>query len=158
MPRIDIRNISDRAYAWVFGITPRLDASQEAVLLQTVDSFLAGWAAHGQPITSAREVREGSFLVVAAENDTDRTGCSIDRLFGTLRRLESELGISIVEASRVFYRTPDGNVAAASREEFRERGDATTTVFDTTAESLGQIRSGSWERAARDSWHRALLT
>lgn len=157
MPRIDIRNISDHAYAWVFGISPRLDGQQEEVLLQSVDAFLDRWSAHGRPITSAREVREGSFLVIAAENDTDRTGCSIDRLFGTLLGLESQLGVSIVEASRVFYRDAAGEIAASSRERFREVAREETVVFDTTAESLAQIRSGAWERPAAASWHRALL-
>jgi hypothetical protein len=157
MPRIELDHISDNAYTWVFGISPRLDATKEAALLRAVDSFLAQWAAHGQPITSAREVRDGSFLIIAAESDSERSGCSIDRLFGTLRKLESELGVSIVDANRVFYRGSDGRIEAASRDAFGRQGSLRTPVFDTTAESLGEIRSGRWERPAAESWHRQLL-
>jgi hypothetical protein len=157
MPRIELDHISDSAYTWVFGLSPRLDAAKEATLLRAVDVFLARWAAHGQPITSAREIKDGSFLVIAAESDSERSGCSIDRLFGTLRGLESELGVSIVDANRVFYRSAEGSVEAASREGFARTGRPNTVVFDTTAESLGDIRSGRWERPAADSWHRHLL-
>src|SRR5687768_2480811 len=157
MPRIELDHISDNAYTWVFGISPRLNQDQQATLLRSVDAFLAQWAAHGRPITSAREVRDGSFLIIAAESDSERSGCSIDRLFGTLRKLETDLGVSIVDANRVFYRGSDGRVAAASRAGFADKGGLQTVVFDTTAESLGEIRSGRWERPAAESWHRQLL-
>jgi hypothetical protein len=44
-----------------------------------------------------------------------------------------------------------------TRAEFRERGDAHTIVFDTTAQTLGELRNGGWERKAELSWHRDLL-
>lgn len=157
MPRIELDHISDNAYIWVFGLSPRLDRPKQDTLLRAVDAFLAGWAAHGQPITSAREIRDGSFLIIAAESDSERSGCSIDKLFGTLRRLETELGVSIVDANRVFYRSADGTVEAASRETFGDQGRPQTVVFDTTAESLRDIRNGRWERPAAESWHRHLL-
>jgi hypothetical protein len=157
MPRRDLKQLSDEAYIWIFGISPALDRAKETKLLERVDDFLTGWAAHGQPIESARELRDGMFLIIAAEKTSERSGCSIDRLFGTLRQLERELGVSILDANRVFFRHGDGRVDAMSRSEFREKGDAHTIVFDTTAQALGEIRSGAWERRAEDSWHRDLL-
>jgi hypothetical protein len=112
---------------------------------------------HRQPITSAREIREGSFLIIAVEKTAETSGCSIDRLFGTLRQLEREFGVSILDAGRVFFRHGDGRIDAMSRADFRERGDLHTIVFDTTARTLGEIRRGSWERQAGKSWHRELL-
>ncbi|HEY3055482.1 MAG TPA: hypothetical protein VGK31_06080 [Thermoanaerobaculia bacterium] len=157
MPRRDLKQLSDDAYIWIFGVSPSLDEAKEVKLLQRVDAFLANWAAHGQPIDSARDLVEGTFLIVAAEKTSERSGCSIDRLFGTLRQLEQELGVSILDANRVFFRHGDGRLDAMSRAEFREKGDPHTTVFDTTVLTLGEIRSGAWERRAQDSWHRDLL-
>ena len=156
MPRIEINQVSDDAYVWVFGISPRLNEQQQKTLLSHVDEFLSRWAAHGRPITSARELREGSFLIIAAENDSERSGCSIDRLFGTLKQLERDLGVQILDANRVFLRD-EGRVRALPRHQFRDQADASTRVFDTTAEQLGAIRTGAWERAAAESWHRHLL-
>ncbi len=157
MPRRDLKQLSDDAYAWLFGITPSLDEAKEARLLQVVDSFLEQWAAHGTPIDSARDVIEGSFLLIAADNRSERSGCSIDRLFGTLRQLEHDLGVRILDGNRIFFRRGDGRVEAMTRAEFREKGDAHTIVFDTTAETVGEIRNGGWERRAERSWHRELL-
>lgn len=158
MPRLDLNRLSDDAYAWIFGISPALDDSQQRAMLERVDAFLRDWAAHGTPIDSGREIRDGRFLVIAAEHNTERSGCSIDRLFGTLKQLEREFGVTILEPTRVFFRHGDGRIDALSRAEFREKGDAHTIVFDTTAETLGDIRSGAWERRAEESWHRQLLS
>jgi len=157
MPRRDLKQLSDDAYIWIFGVSPALDEAGEVKMLQRVDAFLDKWAAHGAPIDSARDLIEGTFLVIAAAKTSERSGCSIDRLFGTLRQLESDLGVAILDANRVFFRHGDGRADSMTRSEFRDKAEAHTTVFDTTAETLREVRSGTWERRAGDSWHRELL-
>ncbi len=155
--RVNIEQLSNDAHVWIFGISPALDEQQQAVLLRSVDSFLDGWAAHGAPIRAARELREESFLIVAADAQSERSGCAIDRMFGTLRALEQQLGVSILDSSRVFFRDHGRGVRAVGRGEFRNAAGSDTVVFDTTAEQLGAIREGGWEKVAGDSWHRHLL-
>lgn len=150
-------NLNDDSRIWIFGISPSLDAARGAQLLARVDRFLSGWAAHGEPITSDRDLIEGSFLVIAVDRRSETSGCSIDRMFGLLQELERDLHVRILDSDRIFYRGGDGNVHAVTRAEFRDSGDPHTMVFDTLAERLDEIRSGRWERPAGDSWHRSLL-
>ena len=157
MPQTRIENLPDDARVWVFGISPALDQTKSARFLSRIDTFLAEWAAHGNPITSARDLIEGSFLVISVDHAAETSGCSIDRMFGTLRQLESELGVQILDPNRVFVRHGDGRVGAMTRDEFRDAGDAHTVVFDTLAERLGDVRGGRWQRPAAESWHRQLL-
>jgi hypothetical protein len=154
--RVTIDQLSDSAHIWIFGISPALDDEQSRTLLRHVDAFLDQWAAHGTPIRGARELREGSFLIIAADDKSERSGCSIDRMFGTLRQLERELGVQILDSNRVFLRD-GGRVRAVPRHEFRDAANVATPVFDVTAEELGAVRKGVWERAAGESWHRHLL-
>lgn len=157
MARTDIDHLSDDASIWIFGITPALDANQSAVLLHHVDAFLDQWKAHNVPVTAARELREGRFLIVAAEADSEKSGCSIDSLFRVMRGLEKEHNVSMLDSNRLYFRRADGSIDSAVRPEFAQRANADTVVFDTTAERLADIRHGAWERPARDSWHSALL-
>jgi hypothetical protein len=157
MPRTEIDRLSDDAVIWIFGITPRLNDEAAATVLRHVDSFLDQWAAHRVPVLSGREVREGSFLIVAAEKNSETSGCSIDAMFGIVRALENAFGVQMLDASRVFYRDADGNAASVARGEFRNVANDDTIAFDTTAQRLGDVRSGAWERRAADSWHAALL-
>ena len=154
--RVDIDQLSNNAHVWIFGVSPALDDEKQRVLLSKVDGFLEQWAAHGNPIRGARDLREGSFLIIAADETSERSGCSIDRMFGTLRQLEQELGVQILDSNRIFVRD-DGRVRAVPRHEFPKAADSATPVFDTLAEQLGAVRTGAWEKTAGDSWHRQLL-
>ncbi|MCU1349413.1 MAG: hypothetical protein JWO56_2443 [Acidobacteria bacterium] len=157
MPRIDITHLPDDARIWLFGISPQLDDSQSATLLGQVDAFLDSWAAHGTPIGAARSLVDHTFLVVGIDKQAEASGCSIDRMFGLLRNLERDLGVKILDSDRVFFRHGDGRIDATSRARFASNADKHTIVFDTTAERLGEIRGGDWEKRAEDSWHASLL-
>lgn len=157
MPRTEIQNLPDDARTWIFGISPAVDEAGAATLLRQVDAFLDQWAAHGAPITAGRSIVDHTFLVIAVDHASETSGCSIDRMFGLFRQLESELGVKILDADRVFFRHGNGRIDAMSRAEFREKGDKHTIVFDTTAERLAEVRDGAWERPAEDSWQGQLL-
>jgi hypothetical protein len=157
MPKTEIERLSNDATIWIFGITPALDADQSTILLQQVDAFLEQWAAHRVPVLSGRELRDGAFLIVAAEKNSETSGCSIDAMFGTVRAMERAFGVQMLDANRVFYRDGSGAVASVPRGDFRGVGNDDTIVFDLTAQRLGDVRNGSWERRAADSWHAALL-
>ena len=154
--RVNIEQLSNDAHVWIFGVSPSLDQEKSARLLRRVDAFLEEWAAHGVPIQGARDLRDGSFLIIAADAQREKSGCSIDRMYGVLRQLESELAVKILDSDRVFFRDGDG-VRAVGRCDFRSAATQDTPVFDVTAERLGEVRSGAWERRAADSWHRHLL-
>lgn len=158
MPPLPIDTLTDEARVWVFGISPTLDARKAEVLLHHVDQFLDKWAAHQMPILSGRELIEGSFLVIAVEKSSETSGCSIDSMFGTLRKLERDLNVSIIDTSnRIYFRDDDGQVTSVPRSEFTAVGTPATRVFDVLVDRLGDVRSGRWEKPAAQSWHAQLL-
>jgi hypothetical protein len=157
LPRTDLNSLSDASRIWLFGVSPALDETKRARMLQQVDLFLDAWAAHNVPVTSAREILHDRFLLIAVDQQSETSGCSIDRMFGLLRQLERDLGVAILDPNVVFVRHGDGRVGPMSRDEFRNSADPHTMVFDTLAERLGDVRSGRWERPASESWHAKLL-
>src|SRR5688500_13487484 len=145
---VDINQLSNHAHVWIFGVSPALDENKERVLLSKVDAFLDQWAAHGNPIRGERELREGSFLIIAADESSERSGCSIDRMFSTLRHLEQDLGVEILDSNRIFLRD-EGRVRAVPRHEFRNAASLATPVFDVTAERSEERRVGKESRCRR---------
>ena len=162
MPAVDFDSLPDDARVWVFGSDRPLDEPSATRLLGVVDQYLSRWAAHGEPLTSARSWRDDRFLTIAVDQRTaGASGCSIDALFRQLQQLERELGVSIVGGGRVFYRDASGIIQATDRERFAAlaaRGEIgpRTAVFDPTVQTLGDWRRG-FERPAAESWHAALL-
>lgn len=161
MPVIPFDALPDAARVWVFGGDGAIRGAAAEQLLGAVDHFLAGWRAHGEPLTSARALREERFLVIGVDQTrTGASGCSIDGLFRVLRELEPALGASLLGGDRVYYRNAAGAVAATSREAFAACAAAgelgpMTRVFDTTVATVGELRE-RFERAAADSWHARL--
>lgn len=157
MSRIEFDAVSDRARVWIFGAAAPLDGPQASRVRETIDAFLGGWTSHEQDFPSAATLLHDRFLIVAAEDEAVAGGCAVDRLFRTVRALRADPGVDFLDTTRIWWREGDA-IRSASRAEFRalaERGAVgeETMVFDTTADRIGSIRSGGWERRAGASWH-----
>lgn len=149
---IPFEQLSDDARVWVFAADTPLSKSQSETIQYHLDSFLEGWSSHGSGLRAAARILDDAILVVALE-ESDASGCSIDKLFHLLRDLERVTGTSLIEGGRVVYRR-NGGIRSLPRAEFRRavsQGQipADISVIDTTVERLSQIRSGAWERALR---------
>ena len=162
MPLVPFETLPDSSRTWVFAADANLSSSQSGQLLNAVDEFLAGWKAHGSPLTVGRDWKYDRFLTVAVDQSTaGASGCSIDGLFRILKSLEPRIGSSLVGSGRVFFRDSTGAVRSASREEFVKLGrtrevTAETPVFDPSVTSLGEWRS-KFQSDVAHSWHGALL-
>lgn len=156
---VPFSDLPDDARLWSFAASRPLTEDETERLLGRVDEFLTGWHAHRRAVTGAREWAEGRFLFIAAdERATGVSGCSIDSLFHTLRQAEREMGVSLTDSSRVWFRDSVGEIKSVSRPEFgalaaaREVGPD-THVFDQTISTVGDLRAGRWEAPLRTTWH-----
>jgi hypothetical protein len=158
MPTVPLKALPDTARLWIFAAARELSATERQALLGDVDAFLATWAAHGVPLTCARDWRHDRFLLVAVdEAAAGVSGCSIDALTRKLKEHERRLGIALLDNGPVLYQEGEG-IARVPRNRFRELAEAgavspDTVVFDNTVQSLGALRAGRWETPARASWH-----
>jgi hypothetical protein len=152
------------ARLWIFAAERPLAADEQRELLRAVDSFLAGWKAHGAPLDASRDLRYGQFLLVAVdESAAGASGCSIDAMVRLLGEVEGRLGVELTNHAPVLYRTT-GRVERVGRSEFAKLAregavTADTIVFNNTLTRLSELQEGRWELPARDSWHaRAFFT
>lgn len=152
----------DSARIWTFAAERPVTGAAEARLLAAVDDFVSHWQAHGTPLRATREWRDSRFLVIAVDpTEAQASGCSIDGLFRTLRRIEGELGVTLVAGGRVFYRDEDGTVRTVPRATVRDLVasgaiTATTRVLDTSLTRLADWRA-RFEVPAAESWLAAYL-
>jgi hypothetical protein len=160
MPRIDFTSIPERARLWVFAAD--VPVADPAPLLSAVDAHLAQWAAHGVPLVCGRDWRDDRFLAIAVdEAATGASGCSIDGLFRTIGRVQSQLGADLLASGRVAWRDAQGAIRVSTRADFEALATAGTVtpdtrVYETLVESVGEYRA-RFERPAAESWVRALL-
>jgi hypothetical protein len=162
MPLVPFDSLPDDARVWVFASDRAVSGEGANRLLAAVDGYLAQWAAHGMPLTCARDWREDRFLAIAVDQrDAHASGCSIDGLFRTLRSLEPAIGASLVGGGQVHFRDAGGEIRAVARDEFGGLAAAghvskRTRVFDPTVATAGEWRQ-RFELDAERSWHAGLL-
>jgi hypothetical protein len=163
MPQIAFEELPDHARLWVFSAERALGPDEADQLLSQVDGFLAQWAAHGVPLTCARDWRFDQFLMVGVdEKAAGVSGCSIDALVRALKSLSGQLGVALVDNSPVLFR--DGAaIRRVTRQEFSGLAESgtvgpSTAVFDNTVTTVADVRAGRWERPAGESWHAALIS
>jgi len=163
MPLVPFDSLPDASRVWVFGSDRPIDADAENEMLARVDAYLGQWKAHGEPLTVARQWRDGRFLVVGVDQSTaGASGCSIDGLFRVLQDIQRQVGVNLVGGGRIFYRDTTGKVVSTDRAEIESLAKSggisrDTVVFDTTLTDLGAWRN-SFERPAHDCWVGELIT
>jgi hypothetical protein len=157
MSNIPIDTLADDARIWLFGAKEPLTEEQKRAARDALSSHLAEWNSHGDDIPAAVDIVADRFVVVAADRRAVSGGCSVDRMYRQVRALRQSVGADLLDSGLVFWRDGE-SIRSAPRAEFRKLAEAGTVgagtvVFDTTAETLGTIRSGAWERPASESWH-----
>jgi hypothetical protein len=156
---VPFSQLPDKSQLWIFGIERYLTEAEEINFVKELDEFLEAWAAHGEVMICGREVTSSRFLFVAVDlTSVPPSGCSIDGLVHFLKKQELGLDLKIIDNSPIWYRSKEG-IERVSREEFRELAldgavTETSTVFDTGISRLSELRTGQWEKFARDSWHK----
>ena len=159
MPRIDFSDLPSASRLWVFPADRALTPEEESELLARADAFLDQWAAHGVPLTCARDWRYGRFLLVGVDEASEPpSGCSIDAMANVLKEVGAKLGLTLLDQAPVYFREGEG-VQRLSRAEFKalaESGEVEleTPVFDNAITRLSQLEAGEWEKPAGASWHR----
>jgi hypothetical protein len=162
MPTVNFTELPQSARIWVYGSDKGLSSESEAKMLAAVDQFLAGWAAHGVPLHTARRWDEGRFLTIGVDSTKEgASGCSIDVLYRSLKALEPTLGAHIVTSGLIYYRGADGAIHAVTRDEFSDLAakgevDLNTEVYDLSVTSLREWE-GRFKSRAGDSWHASLM-
>ena len=158
MPRIPFDELPADARLWIFPASRALTEEERGRVLAETDAFIDQWTAHGVPLSAARDIRHGQFVLVGVnERAAGVSGCSVDALVRRMGHLQSALGVEFTNNAPVLFRS-GAKIERVPRERFAELAanhevGPDTVVFDNTIESVDDVRSGRWEVRAADAWH-----
>lgn len=151
--------LPDEARVWIYALDRTLRPDEGDALREALAPHLATWTTHGRPVRGQSALVAGRFLLVAGHLEAgDISGCGIDASVHAVEVSTEAVGVGLASSLLVFYRTPDGDVAAVTRPGFRtlvQDGHVTaaTAVFDLGVATLGAVRAGAFEKPAGDAWH-----
>jgi hypothetical protein len=159
----EFQGLPDNARLWIYGFERPLDDRTAGIVSEQLGGFIPGWVSHGTPVRGAYAIQQGRFLLLAAACPQGISGCAIDSSIANLKILRDIHGVDGLNRDLVFFRSAEGSIESLDRAAFQQEVDSgrigpNTPVFDTTIETVGDLRAGRFEKPFGDSWHARAFT
>ena len=144
--------LDDSARVWVHVASRKMTLDEAHIVQAHLDEFVAGWQAHGAPLTAQASVVHGWMVLLAVdERPQPATGCSIDASVSALKQVAnlhpSMVDLDLFDRMAVLHRssaeTPWKRTTLSTFWAQRKAGlvgDA-EQVFDTTVCTLGALKT-----------------
>ena len=144
--------LDDSARVWVHVASRKMTLDEAHIVQAHLDEFVAGWQAHGAPLTAQASVVHGWMVLLAVdERPQPATGCSIDASVSALKQVAnlhpSMVDLDLFDRMAVLHRssaeTPWKRTTLSTFWAQRKAGlvgDA-EQVFDTTVSTLGALKT-----------------
>jgi hypothetical protein len=153
---VSFDQLPDSARIWIYQASRPLTAEEVSRLQPTLAQFAEAWTSHGRSLQASAAVLHQQFLIIGLnEAVADASGCSIDASVRFVREVEQQLGVELLEKSRLAFLI-DGRVQLLSRLAVKQAvADGTLTpetlYFDTTIAQRAQLQQ-AWPAPAATTW------
>ena len=153
-------SLSDEARVWVYAFSKPLSDGQRTLVNKTLEDFVSSWSSHGDKVKGGFTLFENCFAILAVENAHMVSGCSIDSSVKVFKSLKTSIGIDALNRSLVYVNI-NSVIKVTDRFNFINKiregvfGDE-TLVYDTTIQTIGDLRKGKFKKLLKDSWHAKL--
>jgi len=153
-------DLSEDSRIWIYQSNKELNNDQVSEISAKLTDFLKTWNTHGKPISCSFQVKYNRFIIIAAENTLEISGCSIDSSVAFIQSLEAKYSIVLLDKMDVAYRTNE-TIDIISLKDFKQMVKnksitSTTVVFNNLVSNISELNS-NWETTVEDSWHARFL-
>ena len=153
-------DLSEDSRIWIYQSNKELNNDQVSEISSELNEFLKTWNAHGKPISCDYQVKYSRFIIIAAENTLEISGCSIDSSVAFIQSLEKKYSIVLLDKMDVAYRN-NQTIDIISLKDFKQMVKnksitSTTIVFNNLVSNVSELNS-HWETTVEDSWHGRFL-
>ena len=153
---VAFNHLPPTARVWVYQAARPLAEEELIAQLPRLAAFAESWTSHGQQLRAAAEFLHRQFLVIGLdEGMAGASGCSIDASVRFVQELEQELGVALLEKSRMAF-LMHGKVQLLSRPELRSAiaaGQLTAEAlyFNNTLATKQEL-DAQWPAPAGQTW------
>lgn len=151
----DMLTLEECHKIWIYQASRPLTYGEVELIISRLDAFVKEWASHGNKLSATFEVRYNRFILIGVnENQSDASGCSIDSSVKVIRDLERELGISLLDKTKIAFDI-NGEIITVPFSKLKENVQAgkinsTNVLFDNSITQGSDLRG--WKIAAGKSW------
>ncbi len=96
---------------WVYQADRKLTEDEQAFISHRLQKFCDQWNTHGALMPTSFTIRFDQVLILAVdESQLGASGCSIDSSVRTLREIEQQLNINLLDQGKVSYFSPENQL------------------------------------------------
>ncbi|MBK8587019.1 MAG: ABC transporter ATPase [Bacteroidetes bacterium] len=138
-----------------------MTADEQSFLNQELLNFITDWTAHNVALSGSFEILHDRFLVIMIdENKTSASGCSIDKCFNFLKKMEAKLNVNFMNRLLLAYKE-NNEIKMLPKSKFEDLLKAgqlneNTIVFNNLIEKKSELKT-NWQVPIKDSWHKVML-
>ncbi len=155
-------SLHENAHIWIYGFDRTMTEQERITVSQELQQFTSQWKSHGKKINGEYLILYDRFVILAVSHQDFVSGCSIDSSVRIFKKIQNDLDLNGLDVNLVFYRK-NGGILSANRTEFQKALDVRelgpdTVVYDTTIQTVGDLRAGKFERKLAESWHAGVFS
>ena len=154
--------LSENSRIWIYQSDRELTTEEQSNLRSELEKFVSEWTAHNVALSGSFEVLHDRFIVIMIdESKTSASGCSIDKCFNFLKKMESQMNVNFMNRLLLAYKDQDAIKMLPKNkfEELLKAGQITeeTIVFNNLIEKKSELKT-KWQIPVKESWHKIMLS
>ncbi|UPL49144.1 hypothetical protein [Hymenobacter sublimis] len=144
------------ARLWIYQANRPFTDAELTALQPALRQFAADWTSHGRTLAASADILHRQFLVIGLDEAVaDASGCSIDASVHFVRGIEEQLGLQLLDKSKLAFLESE-QLLLLDRRELRSAVaagtiQAATLYFYNTISTVGQLRA-AWPAPAASTW------
>ena len=152
---MSIYNLPSNSKIWIYTAKRDFTKEEEVLVTNLLSEFVTSWQSHGTPVVGAFEILKDRFIIIAADEQSSPSGCSIDSSVAAIRKVEAELNIGLLERGTLSY-VKNEQIETIAFDAIKPAilsGEISpnTLIFNNNIDQLAQLQS-QWQVPASDSW------
>ena len=157
---VNFKSLSKDSRVWIFQSIGFIDDPTIEKINSKLKIFLDDWKSHQMNFKSSFEIRNNTFIIIAADESNLVSGCSIDSLVNFIKELESLFDLQLMDKLHVKYifndeiqtkHLNDFKILCQSLEKNQE-----LIVFNNLVKNIFELNH-NWNVDIRESWHKKYL-
>src|SRR5690606_30441109 len=153
---LPFNEMPETARVWIYQSSRKLTPEEKNYILQKLKGFCNQWNTHGMLMPTSFELLYDQFIILAVdEAGLGASGCSIDSSVRTLREIEQQLDVNLLDQGKISF-INEGNVVISKLQEIKNYIQAgnlreETPIFNPLVNKKEDL-SNKWLIPAKDSW------
>ena len=104
---VDFKSLSKDSRVWIFQSIQMIDNTTIEKIKSKLKLFLDNWKSHQMNFKSSFDIRNNTFIIIAAAESDLVSGCSIDSLIKFIKELECLFDLQLMDKLHVKYTLND---------------------------------------------------